>query len=153
MKPHLIFVPYIILSLVVFNTQCEEQNIIRDQILEWWKEMSVQKPLKCELNPEFLQRHGSDSSFSPKIAKHFFRDDQRINLVQSRPCEENEKMTYDFTGNNAKVIDGKFEGPGKLTIHQVQEGAAIKIESNETRACADRNSYNGKLVKKSRWYI
>ena len=61
MKPHLIFVPYIILSLVVFNTQCEEQNIIRDQILEWWKEMSVQKPLKCELNPEFLQRHGSVS--------------------------------------------------------------------------------------------
>ena len=65
-----------------------------------------------------------DSSFSPKIAKHFFRDDQRINLVQSRPCKENEKMTYDFTGNNAKVIDGKFEGPGKLTIHQVQEGIA-----------------------------
>jgi hypothetical protein len=62
MKPHLIFVPYIILSLVVFNTQCEEpQNIIRDQILEWWKEMSVQKPLKCKLNPEFLHRHGSVS--------------------------------------------------------------------------------------------
>ena len=65
-----------------------------------------------------------DSSFSPKIAKHFFRDDQRINLVQSRPCKENEKMTYDFTGNNAKVIDGKFEGPGKLTIHQMQAGIA-----------------------------
>ena len=61
MKPHLFFVPYIILSLVVFNSQCEEQNIIRDQILEWWKEMSVQKPLKCKLNPEFLQRHGSVS--------------------------------------------------------------------------------------------
>ena len=65
-----------------------------------------------------------DSSFSPKIAKHFFRDNQRINLVQSRPCKENEKMTYDFTGNNAKVIDGKFEGPGKLTIHQVHAGIA-----------------------------
>ena len=63
MKPHIIFVSYIILSLVVFNTQCEEpQNIIRDQILEWWKEMSVQKPLKCKLNPEFLQpSHGSVS--------------------------------------------------------------------------------------------
>jgi hypothetical protein len=27
-------------------------------------------------------------------------------------------------------------------------GPTIKIESNETRVCADRNSYNGKLVKK-----
>ena len=58
MKPNFIFVPHIILSCVVFNTQCKEEKIIRDQILEWWKEMSVQKPLKCKLNPEFLQRHG-----------------------------------------------------------------------------------------------
>ena len=46
---------------MVFDIKCEEKKIIRDQILEWWKEMSVQKPLKCKLNPEFLQGHGSVS--------------------------------------------------------------------------------------------
>ena len=113
-----IFVPYLILSLVVFSTRCENQQIsVRDQILQWWKEMSVQKPLKCLLNPEFLKH----LSYSPTITKHFFREDQRISLVQSRPCKENEEMTYDFTGKG-KVIDGKFDGPGKLIIHQFQTG-------------------------------
>ena len=118
MKLDGIFVPYLILSLVVFSTRCENQQIsVRDQILQWWKEMSVQKPLKCLLNPEFLKH----LSYSPMITKHFFRKDQRISLVQSRPCKENEKMTYDFTGKG-KVIDGKFDGPGKLIIHQFQKG-------------------------------
>ena len=87
-----------------------------------------------------------DSSFSPKIAKHFFRDNQRINLVQSRPCKENEKMTYDFTGNNAKVIDGKFEGPGKLTIHQVQAGIA-KLTSVFENDIPYARHYNPLLIR------
>ena len=77
--------------------------------------MSVQKPLKCKLNSKFLQDKYEKSE---TISKNFFRDDQHINLIQTRPCKEDEQMNYDFT-SKGKVIDGKLEGPGKLTIQKI----------------------------------
>ena len=115
MKLGLTLVPFTILCFFAFNAICDEnQELIRDQVLKWWKDISVQKPLKCKLNPTFLDPKYEKSEI---ISKYFFRDDQRINLIQSRPCKEDEVMDYDFTGKG-KIIDGKLEGPGKLIIRK-----------------------------------
>merc|ERR1712106_504850 len=62
-----------------------------------------------------------------------------MTFIQTRPCKENEQMSYDFTGKG-KIIDGKLEGPGKLIIK--------KTDKYQTQICADRIKYNGKVAKK-----
>ena len=45
-------------------------NSTRDTILEWWKNMSKQKPINCVLNEEFTQDY-------PAIANQFIKDEYK----------------------------------------------------------------------------
>ena len=62
----------------------------REMIKQWWFEkMSIKKPVKCTINPEYLQE------FDP-IAQRFLTIDQHLTLVKSHPCKPNETSKYIF---------------------------------------------------------
>ena len=96
---------YLVLVICCINL-CH--TIDNERILSWWRQISVQKPMKCKTNPDFLK------PLPPMIAKKIIDDKTRISIIQSKPCQEKDQnLIFDFKG---KKSNGKLEGPGKLNI-------------------------------------
>ena len=77
-----------------------------EAILNWWQnEASVQKPLKCVLDP----------SYKEELLERLPNSESK--LVLSKACEEGQDgSAFDFKGSG-KIVDGVLQGPGKLKIH------------------------------------
>ena len=72
------------------------------KIEEWWREMSVQKPLKCETPKRWIRESPLLKLFSKQMP------------VVSFPCGPDETPTkYNFKG---KIKDGRLDGIGKLKL-------------------------------------
>ena len=74
-------------------------------ILNWWNDISVEKPLKCNLNKQFWISNAS--SLFEKLSSEPY--------VLSRPCQEDDTMNYNYTFNGKKW-NTTLEGLGKLKI-------------------------------------
>ena len=73
-------------SIVLAKNQDQQ-----DLILQWWTRMSVQKPVKCMVNPEFLQDF-------PPIAKKILKNQPLHKLISNRKCGRNEGQKFYFKG-------------------------------------------------------
>ena len=81
-------------------------STIRQEILNWWKSVSTQKPLNCQMNHEF-----TDELQPSTIGSALLRDEFRLPYVHFRKCAVLELIEWEFKG---KMSDGVPDGPGKL---------------------------------------
>ena len=124
----------ILVSLLFLLTKVQSDP--HDQVFKWWAKTSVQKPLKCQLNPDLV------ADFHP-IANRFLNEEMRHKLVFPRLCRPDEPRNYKYKGG--KISDGTIEGTTKLTFIHVSDAQGqedIRMDGNRT--CFDRGSYNGK---------
>ena len=96
----------IILFIVLFGSVLSDSH---ENILQWWKDMSVQKPSKCQINPELEQNF-------PEIAKKF--------------CHENmRKIDKTLLVNATHNLNGLFSGSGQLKSLFRKAGLRIFAQS------------------------
>ena len=91
---------------LVLCIQCANSVTIRQEILNWWKSVSTQKPLNCQMNHEF-----TDELQPSTIGSALLRDEFRLPYVHFRKCAVLELIEWEFKG---KMSDGVPDGPGKL---------------------------------------
>ena len=93
---------------------------VKEEIIQWWNDISISKPLKCKMNGSYLK------PFPTIISEELFNDLQTEQYITSKSC----KMTnvpHIFKG---EVINGLFEGPGKLRLLEKENTDTTK--SNQT---------------------
>ena len=74
------------------------------QILNWWQKVSLQKPLKCKINPSYLEP-------IHQIAMNLTTSWDSIKLLKSRPCTMNDNgKTYLIHHFKGKTVNNMFEG-------------------------------------------
>ena len=74
-----------------------------EQILQWWKKMSEQKPLQCQINSEYSKPvHPLNLKFTETISN-------MNKIITSRPCTKNDVryLVHTFKG---QVINNTLEG-------------------------------------------
>ena len=85
-------------------------GLAHEEIIQWWTKMSLQKPIKCQVNQNYT------TAFHP-IAEKFLSKVEPIPIITSKPCpcfkDDKKYFKYDFKGN---IKMGQLEGPGKLKI-------------------------------------
>ena len=85
-------------------------GLAHEEIIQWWTKMSLQKPIKCQVNQNYM------TAFHP-IAEKFLSQVEPIPIITSKPCpcfkDDKKYFKYDFKGN---IKMGQLEGPGKLKI-------------------------------------
>jgi hypothetical protein len=127
-----------ILLLVWRSSSVLCDNHVHEDILKWWDKISVKKPLKCQ--------HQDDSwnTLHP-VAKEIFIQQgfNSVQIVQSRPCEEGEIPAYfEWKG---KVVNDRFEGPGKLKVPLKMPTTATEEDLSLGTACLEVKPMKGKL--------
>ena len=73
-----------------------------ESILQWWKLVSVQKPLRCQMDSSYLKP-------DLPIVKNLTSSWNTFKTINSRPCHDQD-VTYLVHTFNGKTIDNKFEG-------------------------------------------
>ena len=99
-------------------------------VLDWWTRMSVQKPVKCAVNPEFLLDF-------PPVAKDLLKNHDYHKIMDSHTCSSGEIKLHYFKG---QVINGELEGTGKLKWSTMGS-------DNATKCFYRRASFKGSKVK------
>ena len=77
-----------------------------EQILQWWKKISEQKPLKCQVNSEYFK------PLHPLTLKLTESITDLTKVITSRPCTENDAryLVHSFKG---KVVNNTLTGETK----------------------------------------
>ena len=119
---------YIIVILIVFinHSKCHEkenQNF-REKLKKWLEKMSVQKPVKCTVNPEYLK------PFSPKVSETFMKKGTKRPLITIHECREGSASDLQIKG---KIVNGTLEGPGKVKL----------VQKDASTLCGTRKWYMG----------
>ena len=72
-----------------------------EQILQWWKHISDQKPINCQINSEYSKQ------FHPLTFRLSVANKNKV--ITSRPCTENDAqyLVHTFKG---KIINNTLEG-------------------------------------------
>ena len=72
---------------------------VHEEIIQWWNKVSVQKPLKCTLNPSYLQPFD-------KQAMKYLDDLVWSPILFSEPCRHNDvnEEPYLYKGKQVKSI-------------------------------------------------
>ena len=125
----------VIWLILIFGTLVHSDPHI--EVLEWWNQMSVQKPLKCKLNPELLE------DFHP-IANKFLKEEMRTKLIETRLCQKDEVKTYKT--KNLAIVNGTFHGTGKILFknwnqHEIDEQWRTQQNDQES-ICVNRGYFN-----------
>ena len=80
-----------------------------ERILQWWKKMSEQKPLKCQINSEYSKPlHALNLKLTETISN-------MNKIIASRPCTKNDVryLVHTFKG---QVINNTLEGEIKTVL-------------------------------------
>ena len=105
---------------------------VHEDIIQWWNELSVQKPLKCNLNPLYKQPLYTTSTLS-----NMMKPQKNSPILYSRPCHYDDRLEQFFVYKGDRKItfvhlflkhfkispfigqyeNGYFEGPAKLKIN------------------------------------
>ena len=93
------------------------------KIEEWWREMSVQKPLKCETPKRWIRE-------SPLLK--LFSKQMPVVSVPCRPAQSPVKFSF-----KGKIEEGRLKGPGKLKL-----GRKV-LEVNQDPICIKVNQILG----------
>ena len=112
-------------SLLLFLFLLITSNASHEEIFSWWNDLSVQKPIKCNMNKEYLRKPNKSSIFEKMPLSE--------PCVLTRPCEENDNINYDFTFNGRKMKT-ILEGLGKLKILSSQKFSDDEEESKIQRS-------------------
>merc|ERR1711976_2980 len=110
----------------------------RDEVLQWWDKMSVQKPVKCQLNPELLQ------DFHPVAQKYLHVPE---NFIRPRLCGQ--KEIRDYKSKGLKINNGTIEGTGKiifLKAKAAQYEESLREDKHEITYCLSRSYFDDKEV-------
>ena len=112
---------------------------VHEEILQWWKKVSVQKPIQCKMNPIYTLPFQSSS------VKNIINDLSYVPIVKSHPCLETSQkyLDYIFKGN---TTNGHFEGPGKLKIFEQWDIDVIDEKAKETCITTVGNQRNMEIV-------
>ena len=129
---------HLILFLTSFLLCCQSSlqsssNSAKDEVLQWWKKMSVQKPVKCRLNPELLE------DFHPVAQKYIHEPEAFLSV---RICQ-NEIRNYKLKG--LKINDGTIEGTGKITFlkgKDAQYQESLLETKEEVTYCLTQQTFN-----------
>ena len=54
-------------------------GLAHEEIIQWWTKMSLQKPIKCQVNQNYM------TAFHP-IAEKFLSQVEPIPIITSKPC-------------------------------------------------------------------
>ena len=124
--------------LCFFLVLCVQRanSTIHQDILTWWKSISVQKPLNCQLNHEFTKP-------VPEPVSQIVQDKFRLPFVQWRKCGELEIIDYQFKG---KMVNGVPDGPGKLKFQPLSEAESDEAKQNG-QLCSSRYYFRGHVPK------
>ena len=119
-----IFKVFFIVPLCVNSIGSEHE-----QIIKWWNKISEQKPLKCKINPSYLQ------PLHP-ITRNLTNSWEFIRIINSRPCTEFDSgKNYWIHQFKGKKVNGRLEGPGKLKILKL---AKYVHDENNDETCIHR---------------
>ena len=112
---------------------------VHEEILQWWKKVSVQKPIQCKINPIYTL------PFQSSVVNNIIDDLSYVPVVKSYPCSENDQkyLDYKFKGN---ITNGHFEGPGKLKIFDHWDIDTIDEKAKETCISTIGNQGNMEVV-------
>ena len=114
-------------------------STISQEILNWWKSVSMQKPLNCQMNHEF-----TDELQPSTIASELLQDEFRLPYVYFRKCGVGELIEWGFKG---KTVDGVPDGPGKLKFNKpLSEMESEEAKENGT-LCTSRYYFRGYVSK------
>ena len=92
-----------------------------EEILQWWNDISILKPSKCKINGVYQE------PFPTIITEELFKNLHSQPYVISKPCQFT-NIPHTFRG---EIIQGKFEGPGKLRVFT--KGGHIDVsKTNQT---------------------
>ena len=108
-----------------------------EAILNWWlNEASVQRPLKCTVDPSYKVESHKLNSLLPTVTPV-------EKIVKSFACEEGQDgSVFDFKGSG-KVVDGVLQGPGKLKMYYKHTEEAMYGGPNGTKSCISYSTKNG----------
>ena len=129
---------HLILLLGFLVLGSSEYKNSRDEVLQWWEKMSVQKPVKCQLNPELLQDF-------PSFAKKYLHVPDY--LLKPHLCDQNKIRDYKLKG--LKIINGTIEGTGKITFLKAKEAQyeeSLRDDKHSVTYCLSRFSFEEKEV-------
>ena len=125
---------FVVCFIIIFGTLVHSDP--HNEVLEWWNQISVQKPLICQLNPELLE------DFLP-IANKFLKEEMRKKLMEIRLCGPEEVKTYKT--KNLEIRNGTFHGTGKITFKNLNEHEADEQwrseQNDQERICINRRYY------------
>ena len=79
----LIFVQFI---AIIFST-----GPVHEDIIQWWNNLSVQRPVKCNLNPLYKQPLNTTGTLSNIMKPH-----KRMPVLFSQPCHYNDQFEQLF---------------------------------------------------------
>ena len=79
---------------------------VHEEILKWWKDISILKPYHSKINGAYQK------PFPTIINKEIFKNLHSEPYIISKPCQVT-NIPHAFRG---EIVNGKFEGPGKLRI-------------------------------------
>ena len=133
---HLWITFYLVFGL--FLNSLHGKGPVHENILKWWTEQSVLKPINCEINSEYKK------PFHEK-AKEFLNPLKIQPLIISRPCIKNdEKLTsYTFSG---KINNGHLEGLGKLKIKDFKIYPEGKLQEKKENCLIVNELILGKTI-------
>ena len=93
---------------------------VHEEILQWWKDISILKPYQCKINGAY------QIPFPTIITKELFKNLHSKPYIISRPCRVT-NIPHAFIG---EIVNGKFEGPGKLRVFT--KGHIDSTKTNQT---------------------
>ena len=77
---------------------------VYEEILQWWKDISILKPYQCKINGAY--------QIPFPTTKELFKNLHSEPYIISKPCRVT-NIPHAFRG---EIVNGKFEGPGKLRV-------------------------------------
>ena len=104
--------------ILIFLTFCE--GSVHKEILQWWDQISILKPYQCKINGAY------QDPFPTIITKELFKNLHSEPYIISKPCQVT-NIPHTFRG---EIVNGKFEGPGKLRVFT--KGHIDSTKTNQT---------------------
>ena len=129
---------WIAFYLLLYLNSLNGKGPVHENILKWWTEQSVLKPINCEVNSEYKKPFHT-------VAKEFLNHLKIQPLIVSRPClKTDEKLiSYTFSG---KINNGYLEGLGKLKIKDFMLYPEGKLQEKKENCLIVNELIHGKTI-------
>ena len=131
----------IIKYFIIFPSFTSGIGSVHEDIIKWWIKISEQKPLKCNVDTQYLKPVHDVEANLMKDYKN-----AKVPAIVVRPCEQKDTnyLEHIFKGSNK---NGQFEGTGRLKISNKNINVYPEGElQSENKTCIIKNDLDGNMI-------